>query len=157
MANDTKQSSGVQELIDRLRDEGVSAGQSEADTLVTEARKQAMSILESFSPDIQRNLIAHAGLLAASIDAMSPQQIVITAGRNQPDMARALYGVSLPGSIQHILETQTAERIAPALEGKSAIDGKATAYACLGQQCSPPLTEPEDLLKTLQAQRKAKA
>ena len=37
MATDTKQSSGVQELIDRLRDEGVSAGQSEADGLLTEA------------------------------------------------------------------------------------------------------------------------
>ena len=118
--------------------------------------EQAMSILESFSPDIQRNLIAHAGLLAAAIDAMSPQHIVITAGRNQIEMARALYGVSLPGSIQHILETETAERIAPTLEGKSAIDGSAAAYACLGQQCSPPLTELKDFLKTLKEQRRSK-
>ena len=46
MATDTKQTSGVQELIDRLRDEGVSSGQSEADALVTEARKQSMTILD---------------------------------------------------------------------------------------------------------------
>jgi V/A-type H+-transporting ATPase subunit E len=46
MATDTKQSSGVQELIDRLRDEGVGAGQSEADALLTEARKQSMTILD---------------------------------------------------------------------------------------------------------------
>ena len=79
--------------------------------------EQAMSILESFSPDIQRNLIAHAGLLpAAAIDAMSPQQLVITAGRNQSDMVQALHSVSLPGAIQHILDTETAERIAPALK-----------------------------------------
>lgn len=46
MATDTKQTSGVQELIDRLREEGVAQGQSEAEMLVTEARKQSMTILD---------------------------------------------------------------------------------------------------------------
>jgi V/A-type H+-transporting ATPase subunit E len=46
MANDTKQSSGVQDLIDRLHDEGVAKGQSEAEALITEARKEAMTILD---------------------------------------------------------------------------------------------------------------
>jgi V/A-type H+-transporting ATPase subunit E len=46
MATDTKQSSGVQELIDRLREEGVTKGQSEAEALLTEARKQSMAILD---------------------------------------------------------------------------------------------------------------
>jgi uncharacterized protein len=119
--------------------------------------EQAMSILESFSPDIQRNLVAHTGLLAAAIDAMSPQQVVITAGRGQNALARALYSVSIPGAIQHKLDTETAERIAPALEGKSAIDGAAAAYACLGPQCSPPITNAESLVDLLQEQRKAKA
>ncbi len=119
--------------------------------------EQAMSILESFSPDIQRNLVAHTGLLAAAVDAMSPQQVVITAGRGQDALARALYSVSIPGAIQHKLDTKTAERIAPALEGKSAIDGAATAYACLGPQCSPPIANTESLVDLLKEQRKAKA
>ncbi len=46
MANDTQQSSGVQELIDRLHEKGVAQGQSEAEALVTEARKESMAILD---------------------------------------------------------------------------------------------------------------
>ena len=46
MNSETERSSGVQELIDRLRDEGVAKGQEEADGLVTEARKKAMDILD---------------------------------------------------------------------------------------------------------------
>ena len=46
MSTDTKQSAGVQKLIDRLRDEGVTAGQSEADALLTESRKKSMTILD---------------------------------------------------------------------------------------------------------------
>lgn len=40
-----KTSSGVQDLIDRLRDEGVGAGKHEAERLVAEAREQAAKIV----------------------------------------------------------------------------------------------------------------
>ena len=43
--NDTN-TMGVQELIDRLKTDGVTKGQAEAELLVTEARKQAMVILD---------------------------------------------------------------------------------------------------------------
>lgn len=49
MANDTKsntQTSGVQQLIDRLREEGVASGQSEGERLLAEARVKAMEILD---------------------------------------------------------------------------------------------------------------
>ena len=41
MAETTKTSSGVQELIDRIRDQGVQAAQEEADRLLRHARQQA--------------------------------------------------------------------------------------------------------------------
>lgn len=49
MATDTKQplqTSGVQELIDRLRHEGVASGQSEADRLLGDARVKSMEMLD---------------------------------------------------------------------------------------------------------------
>lgn len=46
MAEETVKSSGVQELIDRLREEGVAKGHSEAETLLAEARKESMQILD---------------------------------------------------------------------------------------------------------------
>ncbi len=117
--------------------------------------EQAMSVLESFSPDIQRNLIAHTGLLAASIDAMSPQQIVISNGKGQSAMREALNSLALPGALENILEEENAETAGPSLMGKSAKDGLATAFACLGPQCSEPVTDPAELKALLQEQRKA--
>ena len=46
MSTEVKESSGVQELIDRLRDEGVAKGEGEAEALVKQARKQSMEILD---------------------------------------------------------------------------------------------------------------
>jgi len=47
MANEpVPQASGVQQLIDRLRREGVDKGQSEADAVLEAARRQAMELLD---------------------------------------------------------------------------------------------------------------
>lgn len=46
MSTDTKTSSGVQQLIDRLKEEGVERGQSEAETIINAARQEAASILD---------------------------------------------------------------------------------------------------------------
>ena len=46
MAEQEPQSSGVQELIDRLQQEGVAEGRTQAEGVVAEARKQAARILE---------------------------------------------------------------------------------------------------------------
>jgi hypothetical protein len=40
----------------------------------------------------------------------------------------------------------------PAL-GKTAIDGKPTAYVCLGPQCSLPVTDAAKLVETIRAAR----
>lgn len=49
-------SSGVDALIDRLREEGVSAGRAEADTILSEARAQAKQILDKASTEAQARL-----------------------------------------------------------------------------------------------------
>ncbi|MCD0460229.1 hypothetical protein [Roseiconus lacunae] len=45
MKSNTKPSAGVQELIERIRDEGVQAAQSEADHLLSDAKRQAAKII----------------------------------------------------------------------------------------------------------------
>jgi len=45
MQDNTKTSGGVQDLIERIRDQGVQAAQSEADRLLSDARKQATQIV----------------------------------------------------------------------------------------------------------------
>ena len=67
-------------------------------------------------------------------------------------LARAMLDLSLPGAVEQVVEPgQTLPNAA--LTGKSAVDGKPTAYACLGPQCSLPVTEPEALVELLRKQR----
>jgi V/A-type H+/Na+-transporting ATPase subunit E len=69
MATETKsnlQTSGVQTLIDRLRDEGVASGQTEAERLVGEARVEAMKILDQAQADAEA-ILAKARTEAAAV------------------------------------------------------------------------------------------
>jgi V/A-type H+/Na+-transporting ATPase subunit E len=61
MATDTKSNvvaSGVQELIDRLRDEGVAHGQTEAERMIAEARVKSMEILDQARSEADSTLAA---------------------------------------------------------------------------------------------------
>lgn len=65
---------------------------------------------------------------------------------------RALHAVSLPGVVQQWLPEEMMPAAGP-LAGKTAHNGKATAYACLGPQCSLPVTDAETLKSVLKKQR----
>jgi uncharacterized protein YyaL (SSP411 family) len=70
----------------------------------------------------------------------------------RPLRAAGRLDLSLPGAVEQVV--QPGQTLAnPTLNGKTAIGGKATAYACLGPQCSLPVTEPEALLEVLRKQR----
>ncbi len=56
---DNKQSSGVQELINKLHEEGVALGESQAERLVGNARREAMQILDDARAEANR-IIAEA-------------------------------------------------------------------------------------------------
>ncbi|WP_182864718.1 hypothetical protein [Stieleria mannarensis] len=65
MQETTKTSDGVQGLIDRIRDQGVQAAQTEADRLLDDARKQAAEILAT----ARKEADAERAKAAAEIDA----------------------------------------------------------------------------------------
>jgi len=70
MANDTTsniQTSGVQQLIDRLREEGVASGQSEGERLLAEARVKAMEILDQAKAEANK-VLTEARAEAKSIE-----------------------------------------------------------------------------------------
>lgn len=59
---------GVQELLDKLRDEGVAAGQSQAERLIADARIQAMEILDQAKSEAEK-LLNNARTQAAEFEA----------------------------------------------------------------------------------------
>jgi hypothetical protein len=120
----------------------------------------AEAIPKAFAADLARNTFGHCGLIAGMLDLTAPQHVVAIEPRGQgaapgaSPLARAMFELSLPGAVQHAVEPGQALQN-PALAGKSAVAGKPTAYACLGPQCSLPVTEPEALVELLRKQRAA--
>jgi uncharacterized protein YyaL (SSP411 family) len=113
-------------------------------------RVRAEAILRSFAGTIGVNVVAHTGLLAAELDLLAPAHIVLIAleGSDALALRRALHHVSLPGAvIQEVRAGQELPASSPA-HGKTAIEGKPTAYVCIGPQCSVPVTEPAALIET---------
>jgi uncharacterized protein YyaL (SSP411 family) len=99
----------------------------------------------------------HTGYFSALSDHLSPEHLVLMRGAGDEAMRDALTHMSLPGTLVQWLSPHavTAEH-SPAF-GKRAIDGRSTAYLCLGPQCSPPVTEPEEMLALLRSSRIAGA
>lgn len=112
--------------------------------------RRAESILGAFSADLATNLAAHTGLLAATMDLLSPQLVVVVRSQSEDErpLSSVIRRLSIPGAIE--IETTGAIRGVgpPALHGKTAEDGRSTAYVCIGSQCSLPATQEHDLRQT---------
>jgi len=133
------------------------ANQMALASLTEESRyhERANTTLAAFTGDIWRNIVAHTGLLASAIDLFAPQMIVIagkelTGGKELMNVIRS---ISLPGAVQYGLDTRS-EPDLPSLRSKQPVNQHATGYACLGPQCSAPLTEATEFATTLKTQRR---
>ena len=116
---------------------------------------RASALLAAFSGELGRNIVAHTGLLASTFDLIAPQQVVV-AGQHLEGgekLIQVIRSISLPGALQYALDDSPNGAALPGLRDKNAVNSRATAYVCLGPQCSPSLTEPSELAKTLKAQR----
>src|SRR5262249_10243581 len=115
---------------------------------------RARAIPDAFAPDLGRNALGHCGVLAGCFDLLAPQHVVvIDPGTDaQSPVVDAMFRLSLPGAIQQVVKSGQPLGSA-ALSAKSAIDGKPPAYACIGPQCSLPVTEPDALIDLLRRQR----
>ncbi len=126
-------------------------------TLTGERRcfDRAQAILRAFAPDVARNLGGHTGLMAAAIDLLSPQLIVVveTPEPRDPDLRATLHRMSIPGALEIRVKGQVSDRGPAAVRGKSADGERPTAYVCLGSQCSLPITTAEGLRQLVIDQR----
>ncbi|XSG81757.1 MAG: thioredoxin domain-containing protein [Methyloligella sp. ZOD6] len=121
-------------------------------------RERAEAILNFFSGAAAENAVAHAGLLTASLDGMAPAHIaiVVPEGGDASRMRNALRNVSLPDAVvQVIAETDALPKSSPA-HGKTSVEGKPTAYVCIGPLCSPPVTEADKLVDAIKASREVR-
>jgi hypothetical protein len=121
-------------------------------------RERAEAILRGFAGAVNENLLAHAGLLAATLDIYAPALIVLMVpkGGDADALRRALADVSLPNAVVQEVREGAAGLELPAsspAHGKTAIRAAPTAYVCIGPQCSLPVTDPAALVETIKAAR----
>ncbi len=116
---------------------------------------RASAVLAAFAADVGRNIVAHTGLLAGAFGLIAPQQVVV-AGQHLAggeELMEVIRSISLPGALYYGLSAEADGAALSGLRDKNPVNRLATAYACLGPQCSLPLTEPAELTRVLKEQR----
>jgi len=116
----------------------------------------ASRAFEAFAAQARGVPQAHLHLLSALDFALGPTSEVVVAGReDSPDtqrMLKALRSKFLPRSVI-LLRPQGGDpeiaRIAEFTEEMEMVDGRATARVCSGKVCTPPTTDPAEMLSRL--------
>jgi len=118
---------------------------------------RAHAIERTFRGDVANTPVGHAGMLYSLMSLLEPQHIAIIAPNGGDDpgaLKTTINSLSLPGAvIQTCVEGETAPAN-PAMVDKRSVEGKPTAYVCIGPQCSLPVTSGDALDDLLRAARK---
>lgn len=120
--------------------------------------QRAHALVDAFGNEVMQNFVAHAGFLDGLMTVLAPQHIVIVSpggASGAHAMRGALQEASIPGAVvQMVTDAHALPARSPA-HGKTAINGAATAYVCIGPQCAPPVTSASELPETLRKLRRA--
>ncbi len=90
--------------------------------------------------------VSYTQLMVALDFVIGPSCEVVIAGGDTKAMIKAIREKFLPG----IVVLRPAAQV-EFTRNLVSIDGKATAYVCRNRACRPPTTEPEEMLKYLDA------
>lgn len=104
---------------------------------------RAAELAQVFSGPVARSPTGHCGLIAAGLDLGRLVQVAVI-GSRKSDLQKALTDISVPGAVTFVSETGSFPD-GSALAGKMSIDGKSTAYVCVGPVCGLPVQEPQEL------------
>ena len=124
--------------------------------------KTASDLSRSFIHGVARSPSAYAFFLCGLDLATGPSQEIVLVGTNgshdMQKMVAVLRANYLPAVTVLCLPAgeggPAGAEIAPFTRDLVMSDGKATAYICSGQQCSLPVTDPDEMLQKLLAGRK---
>jgi uncharacterized protein len=115
-------------------------------------RARAEQLLEVFSGEARRNPAVHAALLGGYGLLADPVQVVVMGAADDPALpqlrATAL-GAPAPDVVVLTVPPGAALADDHPAAGKAPIDGRATAYVCVGRVCLPPVAAPDQLAELL--------
>jgi hypothetical protein len=115
-------------------------------------RVRAQRLYEAFSGAVAQRFVNHCGFLNALIDVIAPMQIVVVGAEDDAGMSamrRVLAQSSLPGAIISAYRSGETPPDGSPAAGKTSMGGKTTAYVCIGQTCSLPVNDANELAALL--------
>ena len=121
-------------------------------------RERAEAVLGDMAPFMERYPTGYGRFLAAAEFALStPKEIALVGDTQAPDTQALLDVVFRPFLPNKVVVLRAPREEPPAvpsplLEGRTALDGRATAYVCERYACKLPVTEPASLAEQLEAQ-----
>ncbi|GGF32557.1 thioredoxin domain-containing protein [Aliidongia dinghuensis] len=123
-----------------------------ASTGRAEHRRALDRQIAAFAGELERNFYPLGTYLNGLDFAMRPVQITIVGARDAEDakaLLAAVHETSLPNRlVQVVADTGSLPATHPAI-GKARLGRAATAYVCIGETCSLPITEPAALAAAL--------
>jgi uncharacterized protein len=119
--------------------------------------ERAEALQAALLGDALRVPTLHTGFLSGVLDVLVPQHVVLMRRAGEAELREALRGLSLPGAVVEWLAPDRSASTASPAYGKQAVGGKATAYICVGPQCSPPVTGAAEIVAALRASRPGSA
>jgi len=117
----------------------------------------AEAVIVAFAGELERNFVPLTTLINNNEFLQSAVQIVILGERDDADvqsMLAAVNGVSLANRMVLVLPPDKPLAESHPAFGKEQVDGKATAYVCVGTVCSLPVSTPDELENVLGNTRK---
>ncbi|MBM3557782.1 MAG: thioredoxin domain-containing protein, partial [Alphaproteobacteria bacterium] len=119
-------------------------------------RRRAEALLRAFSGEARRNFLGLCTLTMALDLLTAAVQVVIIGQRGDPitqALIRAAYLAPEPLRVLQMIPPGAALSPRHPATGKAQIEGRATAYVCVGTTCSLPVTTAEALTALLRNQR----
>ncbi|MFA7638483.1 MAG: thioredoxin domain-containing protein, partial [Parvibaculum sp.] len=115
---------------------------------------KADALIRAFAGELQQNIFPLGSYLASLDTRLRPVQIVLIGSKNETaPLARAAFSVSCPARVLLRVEDAATLPAGHPAHGKTAIDGKPTAYVCAGETCSLPVTDADALVEELRRAR----
>ncbi len=121
-------------------------------------RDRADQLILAFGGAVTKNAFPHGAWLASLDTAVNLTQIVLIGEQGDPGRAAlkdTVLDISLPTRLLLDLDAGTDLPDGHPAQGKTMMEGRATAYVCTGPVCSAPVTDPGDLRAALEASRLA--
>lgn len=119
-------------------------------------RERAQNLLDAFSPEIGRNFFPMGSFLNGADLFLNAVQVAIIGRRGEAAtdaLVAAAYRVSAPNRVLLVSAPDATLPETHPATGKTQIDGKPTAYVCLGPTCGLPVTTPAELAASIKATR----